>query len=448
MHRLRALCLVLLAGGGPGPRRRPDRQRPCRVPSIPSRSSSARTGSTSTAPGSSSSTTRTRAWTRGGPAARQKFDRTITVPFCFESRSQRHRRHLVPPLVWYRRDVTMPAGVEGPTRAAQLRRGGLPRHGLGQRPKLAGDARGRQHAVRLRRHRLLKARRATRSSCAPRTRPPTASIPRGKQYWEPKSRGIFYTRTSGIWQTVWLEAVGDSYLDRACASRRRSTARCASRRASRGRRPASSCARRSAAKAQVVAPGEAPVDGGRASLGLAVVDPTRACGRRRRPNLYDVTLRTAARRPGVDRVQTRTSAIRSVGVDAQGPARSTAARRTCKMVLDQGYWPEIAAHAAHRRGHPVRHQDDARRWASTARASTRRSRTRASSTGPTRWASSCRARWPTPTCTTRPYVARFTREWIEARRARLQPPVDRHVGADQRELGHARTCATRGSRRT
>ncbi|HEX9025036.1 MAG TPA: glycoside hydrolase family 2 TIM barrel-domain containing protein [Clostridium sp.] len=37
-------------------------------------------------------------------------------------------------------------------------------------------------------------------------------IPRGKQYWKEKSDGIFYTRTTGIWQTVWLEAVGESYL--------------------------------------------------------------------------------------------------------------------------------------------------------------------------------------------------------------------------------------------
>src|SRR2546426_57387 len=45
--------------------------------------------------------------------------------------------------------------------------------------------------------------------------PPTDRyIPRGKQYWEPKSASIFYTRTSGIWQTVWLEAAGDSYLTR------------------------------------------------------------------------------------------------------------------------------------------------------------------------------------------------------------------------------------------
>jgi len=29
---------------------------------------------------------------------------------------------------------------------------------------------------------------------------------------EAKSASIFYTRTSGIWQTVWLEAAGESYL--------------------------------------------------------------------------------------------------------------------------------------------------------------------------------------------------------------------------------------------
>jgi beta-galactosidase/beta-glucuronidase len=33
------------------------------------------------------------------------------------------------------------------------------------------------------------------------------TIPRGKQYWKAESEGIFYTRTTGIWQTVWLEPV-------------------------------------------------------------------------------------------------------------------------------------------------------------------------------------------------------------------------------------------------
>ncbi|MBS4179517.1 glycoside hydrolase family 2 protein [Lederbergia citrea] len=38
--------------------------------------------------------------------------------------------------------------------------------------------------------------------------------PRGKQYWKEKSESIFYTRTTGIWQTVWLEAVNESYLEK------------------------------------------------------------------------------------------------------------------------------------------------------------------------------------------------------------------------------------------
>ncbi|MCA9439032.1 MAG: beta-galactosidase, partial [Candidatus Omnitrophica bacterium] len=34
----------------------------------------------------------------------------------------------------------------------------------------------------------------------------------GKQSQREESHGIFYTRTTGIWQTVWLEAVSDTYI--------------------------------------------------------------------------------------------------------------------------------------------------------------------------------------------------------------------------------------------
>ena len=42
------------------------------------------------------------------------------------------------------------------------------------------------------------------------TDPTEGDQPRGKQSRKPE--GIFYTPCSGIWQTVWLEATGDSYL--------------------------------------------------------------------------------------------------------------------------------------------------------------------------------------------------------------------------------------------
>lgn len=38
------------------------------------------------------------------------------------------------------------------------------------------------------------------------------TIPRGKQTWEEQPRSIWYTRTSGIWQTVWLEPVDQSSI--------------------------------------------------------------------------------------------------------------------------------------------------------------------------------------------------------------------------------------------
>ena len=38
------------------------------------------------------------------------------------------------------------------------------------------------------------------------------AMPRGKQYWELESKGMYYSRTTGIWQTVWLEAVDPLYL--------------------------------------------------------------------------------------------------------------------------------------------------------------------------------------------------------------------------------------------
>ena len=40
------------------------------------------------------------------------------------------------------------------------------------------------------------------------------SMPRGKQYWELESKGMYYSRTTGIWQTVWLEAVDPLHLVR------------------------------------------------------------------------------------------------------------------------------------------------------------------------------------------------------------------------------------------
>lgn len=38
--------------------------------------------------------------------------------------------------------------------------------------------------------------------------------PRGKQYWKPEPESIFYYPTTGIWQSVWLEAVPRARIER------------------------------------------------------------------------------------------------------------------------------------------------------------------------------------------------------------------------------------------
>lgn len=38
------------------------------------------------------------------------------------------------------------------------------------------------------------------------------TLPRGKQYWREHSASIFYTRTTGIWQSVWLEPLSAEHL--------------------------------------------------------------------------------------------------------------------------------------------------------------------------------------------------------------------------------------------
>lgn len=40
-----------------------------------------------------------------------------------------------------------------------------------------------------------------------RDSPSDLNQPRGKQYWAPKPESIFYTPSSGIWQSVWIESV-------------------------------------------------------------------------------------------------------------------------------------------------------------------------------------------------------------------------------------------------
>ncbi len=261
------------------------------------------------------------------------FDRTIVVPFAFESPKSGIGDPAFHPVVWYRRDVTVPADWKG--RRVLLKFGAVDYHATvwlnGQK---LGEHEGGSTPFAFD---LTDRLQDGANTVVVRAEdPPTDRfVPRGKQYWKEKSEGIFYTRTTGIWQTVWLEAVGDSYLSHV---RITPSMDGAVRFDARLARPAPGQVLRavvSFAGAEVTR-GEATSEGPRASLGLRVSDPrTWGIGQ---GNLYDVRLELVRAGVVVDTVHTYYG-YREVSVDAGG-LQFNGRRLYLRMVLDQGYWPE------------------------------------------------------------------------------------------------------------
>ena len=151
---------------------------------------------------------------------------------------ERHRRHRL-----LRRPAGTAAAFDAPrldarrAPAAALRRRRLRGDRLGQR-RPGGAPRGRLHAV-LRRHHAAHPRPDGDARVVVRAEddPHDLAKPRGKQDWQLEPHSIWYPRTTGIWQTVWLETRAGDLDRRARAGRRTSSAgRSASRRGSAGER--------------------------------------------------------------------------------------------------------------------------------------------------------------------------------------------------------------------
>lgn len=139
------------------------------------------------------------------------FDRTIVVPFPPESPASGVGETGFHPVLWYRRTFTLPQEDAG--KRILLHFGAVDyrahvwvngrtvcMHEGGQTPfvaditsELTDD--GEQVVV-------VRAED-----------PPTdLAMPRGKQDWRERPHDIWYDRTSGIWQPVWIEPVGTPYI--------------------------------------------------------------------------------------------------------------------------------------------------------------------------------------------------------------------------------------------
>lgn len=266
-------------------------------------------------------------------AGTKKFQRSITVPFCFESKLSRIGDTSFHSWVWYRRAIAIPAGWNN--RRVLLHFGAVDyRASVWINGRLAGRHEGGNTPFQFDITSLLKPESNTLTVRA--EDPPTDRyIPRGKQYWEPKSRGIFYTRTTGIWQTVWLEAVGSSFLE---SVRSRPANDGTVKFEARIARPQPDLEVYATVRhsQQNVASAMSRADGPRANLALMVSDPR--LWSPASPQLYDVVFELKRGGAVLDKVSSYFG-FRSVSVE-NGRVAINGRPTFLKLVLDQGYWPQ------------------------------------------------------------------------------------------------------------
>lgn len=140
------------------------------------------------------------------------FDRTIIVPFPPESQASGIGDASPHPIVWYRRSFQVPPEHHNDRlllhfgavdyRAQVWVNGQLVmQHEGGHTPFSADIAK----AIRPDEAEQIIVVRAE-------DQPADLTQPRGKQFWEPTPRRIWYHRTTGIWQPVWLEPVNSTYI--------------------------------------------------------------------------------------------------------------------------------------------------------------------------------------------------------------------------------------------
>ncbi|MBM3783496.1 MAG: glycoside hydrolase family 2 [Acidobacteria bacterium] len=263
---------------------------------------------------------------------KRPFGKKILVPFAFETKKSGIGDTSFHPWVWYRRSVNIPSAWKG--KRLLLHFGAVDyRAMVWVNGKLAGSHEGGHVPFEVDVTELAGA--ALMVTVRAEDPPEDRYIPRGKQYWLPQSRGIFYTRTTGIWQSVWLEAVGESYL-RSVKIHASNDGRVTF--AGKVARPQAGLSLYAAIKFRdrAITSGDAGVVGERATLGLFVNDPVKwGVGQ---GNLYDVTFELRRGAEVLDRV-TSYYGYRSVLVE-NGKFYVNTRPTYLKMVLDQGYWPE------------------------------------------------------------------------------------------------------------
>jgi len=272
------------------------------------------------------------------------FDRTITVPYPPESRLSGVRDTGYHPVVWYRVETSAPRPPDDGRlllhfgavdyRAMVWVDGDLVGTHEGGRTPFTCDIThaldgGDRHSV------VVRAE----------DRPADVSQPRGKQDWRVRPHGIWYHRTTGIWQPVWLERVPSTYVQEAqwtsdlVSGRVRLDVRL-----NRLPRRTMTLAVRLRLDDEVLAEQRVRVDRDQAAADLRVPalaheqDAERLLWSPEHPTLVDADVRLLDGETAVDEVDSYLG-LRSAGT-GDGRFLLNGYPYYVRAVLEQGYWPQ------------------------------------------------------------------------------------------------------------
>lgn len=137
-----------------------------------------------------------------------KFDKKIVVPFCFQSKLSGIEDTSFHDIVWYRKEFAVPE--EFMNGRVLLNFGAVD---YSCAVYLNGESIGTHEGGYIGFTLDVSDFIEKNNVLVVRVQDPSTDleIPRGKQFWYEKLQHIFYPRVTGLWQTVWLEAVSRDY---------------------------------------------------------------------------------------------------------------------------------------------------------------------------------------------------------------------------------------------
>lgn len=141
----------------------------------------------------------------------KSFDRKIQVPFCYQSEQSGINEQAFHDIVWYRKAVKLPLEFAG--KRVILHFGAVDYEAkVWVNGHLVASHEGGHTPFQADITAALNTLGANTIVVRAQDYSKDVTLPRGKQYWKEQSEQVFYTRTTGIWQTVWIEAVSAAHV--------------------------------------------------------------------------------------------------------------------------------------------------------------------------------------------------------------------------------------------